>query len=343
LLIVVALTLLLAFANGANDVSKGIATLVGSGVSSYRSAVAWGALCTVLGALFSSLLARGLVETFSGKGILVHSAMAPAFLIAVAIGAIGWLVIATCTGLPVSTTHSLVGALLGVALVAHGAGGVVWSAILSKVVVPLAVSPLMALVLLLFVSPLTRRLDPYCVCVEQGAAVTPEGIELRSMAEVVVARQKECGKAVARTNSIDVLHWISAGATSFFRGMNDAPKIVALAIAAGGSMFSFVALAMGAGSLLAGLRVTKTLAEKVTRISPANGFSANVVTSLLVGVASRFGLPVSTTHVSSGAIIGVGLSNGGVRWKTIGEMALAWAVTLPVSGMIGAAAYFVVG
>ena len=338
------LTLILAFANGANDVSKGIATLVGSGVSSYRAAVIWGSFCTVIGALLAALMSRGLIETFSGKGILVQQISSPSFLLAVACGAIGWLIIATRTGLPVSTTHSLAGALIGAA----GWSGVQWSAIAAKIALPLAVSPLLALLLLLIVAPLLRpltaRFDRFCVCIEQATPVTPEGVAMReAMPSVTVA--SSCTTSVARVGAIDAMHWISAGATSFFRGLNDAPKIAALGIAAfsGSSLFALVALAMGAGSLLAGLRVTRTLAEKVTPITPGNGFAANVVTSLLVGLASRFALPVSTTHVSSGAIIGIGVSQGGLRWKTIGEMLLAWVVTLPVSALIAAGVYALVG
>jgi inorganic phosphate transporter, PiT family len=328
------LTLILAFANGANDVSKGIATLVGSGVSSYRTAVMWGSFCTVIGALASALMSRGLIATFSGKGVLVHQISSHTLLLAVACGAIGWLLIATATGLPVSTTHALTGALIGAA----GVSGVQWPAIAMKIALPLAVSPLLALLLLLIVTPLLRPLN-VCVCVEQSSAVTPDGVSLREMSSVVVAPEAACTKAVARVGVIDAMHWLSAGATSFFRALNDTPKIVALGIAAGSSTFSFVAMAMGLGSLLAGLRVTRTLAEKVTPITPGNGFAANVVTSLLVGLASRFALPVSTTHVSSGAIIGIGVSQGGLRWKTIGEMLLAWVVTLPVSALIAAAVY----
>jgi len=97
---------------------------------------------------------------------------------------------------------------------------------------------------------------------------------------------------------------------------------------------------MGAGSAIAGFRVTRTLVEKVTPITPANGLAANAVTSVLVGLASRFALPVSTTHVSSGAIVGVGLATDRreIRWRTVSEMLLAWIVTLPVSALIAAAA-----
>jgi PiT family inorganic phosphate transporter len=124
--------------------------------------------------------------------------------------------------------------------------------------------------------------------------------------------------------------------------------IVALAIVAssvlgisGFPFYAAVALAMGAGSLVAGFRVTETLARKVTPISPAEGFCANFVTTLLVGLASVAALPVSTTHVSSGAIIGIGLHRGAasVRWTTVRDMLVAWLVTLPVAALVGAGAY----
>ena len=350
------LTLFLAFTNGANDVSKGIATLVGSGVTNYRRAVLWGSVCTVLGALTAGLASQALLATFSGKGLLRNPSSAPAFLLPVALGAIGWLVIATRTGLPVSTTHSLTGALVGTALVSAGSGGLLWNAVVMKVGLPLLVSPVLSMILLLAVLPLLRpvvaRFDRYCVCIEQRDVVTPEGVSfLQSMPTMEVAQAQACTTSVARVNAIDTLHWISSGATSFFRGLNDTPKILALGIAASAAIgiatapaYALVALAMGAGSLIAGFRVTRTLAEKVTKITPANGFAANLVTSMLVGLASKFALPVSTTHVSSGAIIGVGVSNGGrdVRWKTVGEMLLAWMVTLPVSALIAAGAYMLI-
>ncbi|HEX9459053.1 MAG TPA: inorganic phosphate transporter, partial [Thermoanaerobaculia bacterium] len=329
---------------------KGIATLVGAGVSNYRNAVVWGSLWTTGGAVAAAFASQALVATFSGTGILVQPATSPSFLLSVALGAIGWLIIATRTGLPVSTTHSLAGALVGAAIAWLGAHGIIWSALASKVVLPLVASPVMALVLLILVQPLLRpvvwRFDRYCLCVEQTNAmvVTPEGAVFRDEMPAVVAGPAEaCGAAVARISAIDSIHWVSSGATSFFRGMNDAPKILALGVAAAlaiglplQSLYALVALAMGAGSVMAGFRVTRTLAEKVTPITPANGFAANVVTSALVGVASRFALPVSTTHVASGAIIGAGLSRGDVRWKTVGEMLLAWVVTLPASALLAA-------
>jgi PiT family inorganic phosphate transporter len=354
----VLVTLALAFANGANDVSKGISTLVGSGVSNYRRAVIWGSLCTVAGAVVAGFLTQALVSTFNGKGLLAQPQTSHAFLLAVACGAVAWLIVATRTGLPVSTTHSLAGALVGTALVSVGTGGIAWKAAASKVAIPLLLSPAIALLLLIAILPLLRpflaRFTRYCVCVEaaESTLVTPEGMTLRqSMTTVQAGADRACTTSVARFGVVDTLHWISSGATSFFRGVNDAPKVLAIGIAAGTvagltniGLYVLVAGAMGAGSLLAGFRVTRTLAEKVTPIEPGNGFAANVVTALLVAVASRFALPVSTTHVSTGAIVGVGLSRGGgdLRWKTVGEMLLAWVVTLPASGALAALAYEII-
>ena len=163
----------------------------------------------------------------------------------------------------------------------------------------------------------------------------------------VVSRIEDCDispTVTARVEALDALHWISSALTSFARGLNDTPKIVALGIAAsaglglsGFSFYALVAAAMGAGSLAAGLRVTETLARKVTPMSPAEGFCANLVTTLLVGLASLAALPVSTTHVSSGAIIGIGLHRGAssIRWPTVRDMLLAWLVTLPVAALVG--------
>ena len=346
--VLIVLTLVVAFANGANDVSKGIATLVGSGVSNYRRAVAWGSLCTVAGALTAAIASQGLVATFSGKDILTQDAVSTNLLLATALGAIAWLIVATRTGMPVSTTHSLTGALIGAAFMQAGMHGVIWRALATRVALPLVVSPVIALLILLLILPPLRpiiaRFDHYCVCMEQTAAVTPEGIAFRGAMPVVEAGSTQsCSNAVSRVSAIDGLHWISSGAASFFRGLNDTPKILALGITAGITLgvgrlpqYALVALAMGIGSIVAGARVTRTLAEKVTRIAPANGLMGNLVTAALVGAASQFALPVSTTHVSSGAIVGIGLSQRDVHWKIVREMLLAWLITLPASALLAA-------
>lgn len=309
--ILIVLTLGLAFANGANDISKGIATLVGSGVTNFRSAVIWGSCWTVAGGLVAAIAAQSLVQTFNGSGVLKAVPTGYVFLSAVAVGAVAWVLFASVTGMPVSTTHAIIGALCGAGIVAGGMDGVKWVALRDKVALPLAVSPFVSLGLMWLLFPLLRLV-------------------------------------ASRLGSLDRLHWLSAGATSFARGLNDTPKVLALGVAAAaatgfsvGWFYVGVAVAMGVGSVVAGLRVTETLARKVTPMNPTEGFAANLITALLVGVASRLGLPVSTTHVSSSAILGIGLHHDWrqVRWKTVGEMLLAWVVTLPVAALLAAGAY----
>lgn len=356
--LLVVLAGLLAYANGANDVSRGIATLVGSGVTSFRRAVIWGTAWTVLGGLAAAAASRGLVATFSGKGFLAEPDASPAYLGAVAAGAMAWVLLAARVGLPVSTTHSIVGALAGAAIASQGWGSLQWGFVAKKVAVPLLFSPVLSLALLYVLFPLMRpvlaKVDNYCVCIERRRLAVVAASALAHSealpATVVIAPSDVCATAdvAGRLNLVDGLHWFSSGLTSFARALNDTPKIVALGIAASAAfgvdsfaVFAGIALAMGLGSLVAGLRVTETLACRVTPMSPIEGFSANAVTSVLVGSASTLGLPVSTTHVSSAAIIGIGLHRDTrtVEWGTVRDMALAWVVTLPVAALVGAVAF----
>ncbi len=353
-LVLILLTLGVAYGNGSNDVSKGIATLVGSGVTDLRRALLWGAAWTVVGGILAGYASQGLVAVFSGKGLLVTSVSAGAFLTAIAIGAIGWLIMATLTGMPVSTTHALMGGLVGAALAAQGVRGVRWDAVIQKTALPLAISPLLSLALMVGVFPIIglafRRFNRYCVCVERAEpVVTAVGstAALSQASALQVIAGADCPPAVvARVNAMDSLHWMSSGSTCLFRGMNDTPKILAIGAAAGAGagigahwLFLLTALAMGAGSLVAGRRVTETLAGKVTHISADDGFAGNLVTSALVGLASFLTLPVSTTHVASGAILGIGLHRREVRWTVVRDIVIAWVVTLPVAGLIAAVAY----
>ncbi|MBI4625530.1 MAG: inorganic phosphate transporter [Verrucomicrobia bacterium] len=360
--IVIAAMLAVGFFNGANDVSKSIATLVGSGVTRYRVAIVWGSVWTFAGAAAAALAAQGLVAAFSGKGFLTATPDGSGFILAVAIGALAWIWLATATGMPVSTTHALTGGLVGAGVVAAGVGGVQWPVLVGKFALPLAASPIMSTALVFVFFPLVRaglgRWQDYCVCVQQPAAMaaaTTNGVamNLNASASGVVVNQTEfceCSPVtLAGVTVMDSLHWLSAGATAFARGLNDAPKILGLGAVAAGTLdvplstaFMLVAVAMTAGSVMRGFKVTETLAEKVTPMQPIEGLTANLVTAILVIFASRFALPVSTTHVSSAAIVGLGLKRDAraVRWKTVGEMMLAWVVTLPTAAAISALAFY---
>lgn len=361
------LLLALAFANGANDVSKAIATLVGSGVTGYRTAILWGTAWTVLGAVLSGVIATAMVKTFS-QGLLAPGVSAsPNLVVAVLVGAMLWVLVASRTGLPVSTTHALTGAIVGAGLIAFGKEGLLWEGIGKKIVLPLILSPLLALALSLVLHPLTRRLaarwEGTCLCVMptaralvmiDGQGATRTLFQTTILGRPVMAVPAQCDRAglSGLTVGLDSIHWCSSGLASLARGTNDAPKIAAIlllgtaiaswsSVAAQSAATIGVAVAMGLGSYLGGLRVTKVLAEKVTQMNHSEGLSANLATSSLVFVSALMGLPVSTTHVSSSAIIGIGLLKGvsAVRWTTVRDMVLAWAVTLPVAAFLSALAY----
>ena len=357
---VVVLAAGVAFANGTNDISKGIATLVGSGVSNFRAAVIWGTVWTVAGGLLAAFVSQGLVETFSGKGFLDQPITGFAFLASVALGAAAWVLFASRTGLPVSTTHAIAGALAGAALAAQGAGALHWATFAKKIALPLGLSPLVSIGLMYAISPLlaraVARAESYCVCLERragspvfspGGAIALSTIGVAPMAAATEACDQSLG-VTARVSVLDGLHWLSSALTSFARGLNDTPKIVALGVAAsvvlaidGALTYVLVALFIGAGSLVGGFRVTETLARKVTPMTPGEGFAANLVTTLLVSLASVYALPVSTTQVSSSAIIGIGLRRGGrgVHWGKVREMLYAWIVTLPAAALVAGGAY----
>ncbi|HEV8620063.1 MAG TPA: anion permease [Nitrospiraceae bacterium] len=364
-----ALVFALAFANGANDVSKAIATLVGSGVTNYRSAIAWGTVWTMVGAALAAFVAGSMIKTFSHGLVQAGTIIGPAVTLAVLTGTIAWVLFASRTGLPVSTTHALTGAIVGTGLVAFAGDGLIWSAIGKMIALPLLLSPFLALTVSLLIHPAVRALakkwEGACLCVMPASralvAIDPCGgtrtlFQTAHFGQPVIAVPAQCDRAGLQglVVGLDTIHWISSGLASFARGTNDAPKIVAMLLLGGATVawpslssqlaaFGGVAIAMGIGSYFGGLRVTEVLAEKVTKMNHAEGLSANLTTLSLVLVSGSLGLPVSTTHVSSSAIIGIGLLKGrnSVRWTTVRDMVLAWVVTLPASALLACIAYLI--
>ncbi len=351
-----------AWANGANDVAKGVATLVGSRLASYRQGLMWGTIWTAAGAVAALALTTSIFRTFSTGLIDGTLARAPLFPLAVAVGAFAWVLTASRTGLPVSTTHSLIGAIVGAALAADGLHGVRWPLVVGAVAAPLALSPIVAAGLSYLVHTLANRRLPaaarYCVCVTERPLI---GVPMEGLASAVAVQpvvwplvvddeQRACAteETISAVRVTDGLHWVTTATLSFARGLNDTPKIAALAIAAAAALgvaapplYLIGAVVMGAGSYLGGRRVTETLAERVTEIDPLEGLAASGVAAALVLVASFVALPVSTTHVASGAIVGAGLRSGrgAVRWSTVSSIIAAWAITLPASAVVSAAAW----
>jgi PiT family inorganic phosphate transporter len=357
--------LFLAYSNGANDNFKGVATLFGSGTCTYRTALVWATVTTLSGSLLALVLAHGLVDTFKGKGLVPDAVISqPAFVLAVALGAALTVLVATLTGLPVSTTHALTGGLVGAGLLAAG-GDVKLASLGTSFVLPLLFSPVAALVLTVAIYPLFRWArrrsgvnNVSCVCVGasyEEVAAQPDGsllfvktgiaVEVGTAAECVQRYQgRVLGLEAGRL--LDGLHYLSGGAVGFARGLNDTPKIVALLLAgeavSANIGLALVAVAMAVGGVLNARRVAETMSQKITRMSPGQGFSANLVTSVLVAGASRLGLPVSTTHVSVGSLFGIGVVSGTARARMVLTILLAWVTTLPLGAALAAGTYLLV-
>jgi len=302
-----------AFTNGANANFKGVASLYGSGTTSLRGALYWGTAMTFAGSLAAVFLAEEMLKKFSGKGIVPDTLVqSPEFVCAVAIGAALTSFLATRFGFPVSTTHALVGSLCGAGL-AGGGTDVSFAALAKSFVYPLFFSPAVAAILGAVVYLLLK-----------AVRLAPDH----------------------RTRTLDVLHYLSAGAASFARGLNDSPKIAALLLVAPDLDmrwgFLLVAVTIAIGGLLDADKVAETLGKKVTDMNPGQGFAASLVTAGLVTTASLHSLPVSTTHVSVGSLFGMGVTTGQAKWRKVGEILLAWVSTVPCGALLAAITYKII-
>lgn len=358
--LVFALALAVAFWNGANDNGKGVASLLAYGVASPRRALAWAAISTAAGSALSAVWGKGLLAAFRAGFVGGGAALPASFFASALAGTAAWLLLATRTGLPVSTTHALTGALLGAGLLAVGAGRIGWSVLLQRFALPLALGPLVALVLVFAaaqpLAALARRAETGCVCLVAEPTLASLGESGTALAAVRpalrVGKTASCAEhspqaAVGGSAVLDAVHWTSAGLVGFARGWNDTPKIAALVLvvlpSASATAFALVTLAMAAGGLLAGRRVLDTLAHKVTPLRLGDSLAASGASALLVSLASFRGLPLSTTHVATGGIVGAGLARDvrGVRWRVVRDIALSWVVTLPAAAFFALAAFAV--
>jgi inorganic phosphate transporter, PiT family len=361
--IIVGATLFVAYANGANDNFKGVATLFGSGTTDYRKALWWATMTTLAGSVTSFFLATELVSMFQGKGLVpAFLIQSQPFLAAVILGAALTVILATKIGIPISTTHSLTGALCGVGFAAVGFQ-LGLQTLLVSFFLPLLVSPVIAVSVAVAGYPLLSRALRFsgltkenCLCVASGAvpaAATPTGVTIMESTpglRVIVERQSVCAQPLSDAlfginaqKLLDFGHFISAGAVSFARGLNDTPKIVALGLTVGvldpNWCIVLVAATMAFGGLVHSRKMAETVGKRITGMDQEQGFLANLVTSFLVIFASKWGLPVSTTHVSCGALFGIGIANGQARWQMIRTILLAWLLTLPMAAIVSAASY----
>lgn len=345
----IAVALFVVYWNGANDNFKGFATVWGSETLDYRRALLLATLATIAGSLASWWLAGTLAQQFSGRGLVPDAvANAPQFIAAVGLGAAFTILLATRLGLPISTTHALIGGLVGAGLAQPGAE-VHYAALASLFLLPLLASPLVAALLGFTASRLARRLpaNEDCACVVASPVLASSVGVMRmgsAQAAVVIAAERECREKpgvvahLSLTRAGDRAHVASATLICFARGVNDTPKLAALFLA--GSAVDalgtalLIAVAMALGGLLHARRVAVTMSRRVTRMDHGQGLAANLVTATLVLFASKLGMPVSTTHVSVGAIAGMGASAGSVDRAMLGGIVMSWAATLPLAAAL---------
>ena len=358
----------LAYSNGANDNFKGVASLYGSRTATYGTALAWATATTFAGSVTSIFVAQSLLKKFSGKGLVPDSlVVSEHFLLAVVLGAALTVILATLTGFPISTTHGLTGALAGAGLLAVG-GQVNFAALQKSFLLPLLLSPVLAIGLgaLIYLALRFFRLrfgvtKEWCVCVgsEERVIAMPQPASALSRQQtspeysVMVAEAGACSERYAgsfvglRAQQImDGAHFLSAGVVCFARALNDTPKMVAMLLIVKALDirwgFAAVAVTMAIGGLVHSRKIAETMSKKITAMNHGQGFSANFCTSILVILASVFGLPVSTTHVAVGSLFGIGLTTGKANPRVMMGIVLSWIITLPCAATLSAACYWVI-
>ena len=318
----IAVALLFDFLNGLHDAANSIATIVSTRVLRPHYAVLWAAFFNFIAFLFFGLH----VAQTLGTGIVDPGIIDPRVILSALLGAIAWNVATWILGIPSSSSHALVGGLVGAGAAKAGLSAVVWSG-LGKTAAAIVLSPLfgfgLALVLVLAVSWIFVRRTPF---------------------------------AVDRT--FRWLQFVSASLYSLGHGGNDAQKtmgiIAALLYAQGHLGPSFhvplwVVLscqaAMALGTLFGGWRIVHTMGSRIPRLNPMQGFCAETGGALTLFGATWLGVPVSTTHTITGAIVGVGAARrtSAVRWGVASDIVVAWVLTLPAAALIGAAAYGLIG
>ncbi len=317
LAIIVIAALVFDYINGFHDTANAIATVVSTRSLSPRTAIIMAAVLNFAGALFST----GVAKTIA-KGLIDTHIATQGVILAAVLGACVWNLITWRYGIPSSSSHALVGSLVGAAIVHGGLTVVKWKGVTEKVLIPLVGSPLIGFVL---------------------------GLTIM-ISLIAIARKMPPGKVMT---TFRTLQPFSAAWMAWNHGLNDAQKsmgIITLALVAfhaipdshgGPTPPMWVVLscagAMALGTSAGGWRIMRTMGQRIIRLEPINGFAAELSAGLVIFVASHFQMPVSTTHVISGSIFGVGSSKrlSAVRWGVAQSMVMAWVLTLPCAGVVG--------
>ena len=322
LIFLIAVALLFDFLNGLHDAANSIATIVSTRVLAPRWAVFWAAFFNFIAFLFFGLH----VAQTIGSGIIQASIVDDRVIFGALTGAITWNVITWIAGIPSSSSHALIGGLVGAGLSKVGLSSIVWWG-LGKTFVAIFLSPAvgfaLALALVLLVSWLFVRVAPIKV-----------------------------------DSTFRLLQFVSASLYSLGHGANDAQKtmgIIAVLLFSHGMMGDrfevpfWVVIscqaAMALGTLFGGWRIVHTMGSKITRLTPQQGFCAETGGAITLFMATGLGVPVSTTHTITGAIVGVGAARrvSAVRWGVARGIVVAWVITMPMAGLIASAAYFASG
>lgn len=320
IILVVVFALVFDFINGFHDTANAVATVVSTGVLPMRTAVLGAALLNFVGALHGTAVASTI-----GKGVIVPEAVTQIVVLSALSGAIFWNLFTWYFGIPSSSSHALVGGIVGAGYASAGAAAIQKTG-LEKIVITLVLSPLVgmlvAFLLMILVLWLCRKSRP--------------------------------SKISRRFKRLQLL---SAGFMAYSHGSNDAQKTMGIitmslvaygAVVANGHEFPVPlwvmissALAMGLGTAAGGVRIIKTLGTKIIDLKPIHGFVAETTAAMTILGASYMGQPVSTTHVISGAILGVGSSQrvSAVRWGVTVRILWAWILTIPISALTAALAY----
>src|SRR5438105_3641658 len=318
LVVVIVVALAFDFTNGFHDTANAVATSVSTRALSPRLAVLIAAVANLAGAFVTTAVAKTV-----GKGIIDLGHVTNQTLLAALLGAIVWNLITWWLGLPSSSSHALIGGLVGAALAQAGEKGVLWHGVAHKVVIPALWAPtiafLVAFALLLLIYWVFQWMTP--------------GLANRSF----------------RLGQLATGTWVG-----FTHGANDAQKtmgVIALALYAHGSISSFyiptwvkiaAGLAIAAGTYAGGWRIIRTLGQRVFQMDPPAGFAAQATAGAVIYASTKYGYPLSTTHVVSGAVMGAGATKrlSAVRWGVAGNIVVAWVLTIPAAAAVAALVWF---
>ena len=320
LVLTIAVALLFDFTNGFHDTANAVGTAIGTRAMSPRVAVAFSAVLNLIGAVVTTQLLHAEVANTVGSLVAPADGVALSMLVAVLFGAITWNLITWCAGLPSSSSHALIGALIGMGLVVYGLGAIQWAEVY-PVFIALLTSPIAGLVIAYIVT-------------------------------VVLLNLFRRARPSQANSTFRKLQLFSSGFVAFSHGANDAQKtmaIITLALFSSGHLAEFAvptwvalaaALAIGLGTWAGGWRIIRTMGTRIIRMEPIHGFAAQTVAASVIQLATAWGLPVSTTQVVSGSVMGAGATRrfSAVRWGVASRIAWAWVFTIPASATLAALA-----